>query len=56
MFPDISQSYVIADDGSGNPIAISPKGEIILFDYDTKEQKVLAVDFETFIENNFDES
>lgn len=55
IFPDLNICYVIADDGSGNPIAISPKGEIILFDYDTKEEKVLAADFETFIENNFKE-
>jgi cell wall assembly regulator SMI1 len=53
VFPEINQSYVIADDGSGNPIAISPKGEIVLFDYDTEEQKILAANFETFIEDNF---
>jgi cell wall assembly regulator SMI1 len=55
IFPDINRCYVIADDGSGNPIAISPNGEIILFDYDTSEQKILAANFETFIETNFHE-
>ena len=54
LFPEIDNCYVIADDGSGNPIAISPKGEVFLFDYDTTEQKLLADNFETFIENNFE--
>jgi cell wall assembly regulator SMI1 len=55
VFPEINQCYVIADDGSGNPIAISENGEILLFDYDTEEKRVLSESFEKFIEDNFSE-
>lgn len=40
-------------DGSGNPIAIMPTGEVVLFDYDTEEKQVLSNSFEEFIEENF---
>jgi cell wall assembly regulator SMI1 len=55
MFPDINKNIVIADDGSGNPIAIEPNGEIVLFDYDTEEKQVLSKSLEKFIEENFAE-
>ncbi|TXI13346.1 MAG: SMI1/KNR4 family protein [Pedobacter sp.] len=55
VFPEINQCYVIADDGSGNPIAISANEEILLFDYDTEEKKVLSESFEKLIEDNFSE-
>ena len=53
LFPEINKSLVIADDGSGNPIAIMPNGEMVLFDYDTEEKQVLSNSFEEFIEENF---
>ena len=53
LFPEINKSLVIADDGSGNPIAIMPNGEMVLFDYDTEENQMLANSFEEFIEENF---
>ncbi len=53
LFPEINKSLVIADDGSGNPIAIMPNGEVVLFDYDTEEKQVLSNSFEEFIEENF---
>ena len=53
LFPEINKSLVIADDGSGNPIAIVLNGEVVLFDYDTEEKQVLSNSFEGFIEENF---
>ena len=53
LFPEINKSLVIADDGSGNPIAIMPNGEVVLFDYDTEEKQELSNSFEKFIEENF---
>lgn len=53
LFPEINESLVISDDGSGNPIAIIPTGEVVLFDYDTEEKQVLSNSFEEFIEENF---
>ena len=53
LFPEINKCLVIADDGSGNPIAIMPNGEVVLFDYDTEEKQVLSNSFEEFIEENF---
>lgn len=55
LFPEINDSIVIADDGSGNPIAIEPNGEVVLFDYDTEEKQILSASFEQFIEDNFSE-
>ncbi|WP_143305677.1 SMI1/KNR4 family protein [Chitinophaga vietnamensis] len=55
LFPEINDSIVIADDGSGNPIAIEPTGEVVLFDYDTEEKQVLSASFGQFIEDNFAE-
>ena len=55
VFPEINRCYVIADDGSGNPIVISENGEMLLFDYDTGEKTVLSESFEKFIEDNFSE-
>lgn len=53
LSPEINKSLVITDDGSGNPIAIMPNGEVVLFDYDTEEKQVLSNSFEEFIEENF---
>lgn len=53
LFPEINESLVIADDGFGNPIAIMPDGEVVLFDHDTEEKQILSNSFEDFIEENF---
>jgi hypothetical protein len=53
LFPEINESLVIADDGSGNPIAIMSNGNVVLFDYDTEEKQILSNSFEEFIEENF---
>lgn len=55
MFPEINQCMVFADDGAGNPVAIGKEGEIVLFDYDTGEKKMLASSFEQFLSNHFTE-
>ena len=49
----INNCLVFSDDGAGNPIAIAPNGEVILFDYDTEEKQTLANGFEKLIEDNF---
>ena len=53
LFPEINNCLVFSDDGAGNPIAIAPNGEVILFDYDTEEKQTLANSFEKLIEDNF---
>lgn len=53
LFSEINESLVIADDGSGNPIAIMSNGKVVLFDYDTEERQILSNSFEEFIEENF---
>ncbi|WP_311549775.1 SMI1/KNR4 family protein [Prevotella aurantiaca] len=53
LFPEINNCLVFSDDGAGNPIAIAPNGEVILFDYDIEEKQKLANSFEKLIEDNF---
>lgn len=53
LFPEINESLVIADDGSGNPIAIMSNGKVVLFDYDTEKKQILSNSFEEFVEENF---
>lgn len=53
IFPEINESLVIADDGSGNPIAVVPDGKVVLFDYDVGERQILADSFEKLIDENF---
>jgi cell wall assembly regulator SMI1 len=55
LFPEINECYVIADDGNGNPVAMTKTGEVVLFDHDTEEKTVLSNSFENFIEENFSE-
>ncbi|RYE18765.1 MAG: SMI1/KNR4 family protein [Sphingobacteriaceae bacterium] len=44
--------YAISFDGAGNPIAMNQEGQVMLLDYNTGEQNVLASSFEKLIENN----
>ncbi|WP_273161010.1 hypothetical protein [Prevotella aurantiaca] len=39
--------------GAGNPIAIAPNEEVVLFDYDIEEKQKLANSFEKLIEDSF---
>lgn len=50
---EVINTYVIADDGSGNPIMINSKGEIEIYYHDSGENEILASSLEQFIENNF---
>lgn len=52
---ELNESFVIADDGSGNPIAIISNGQVVLFDYDTEKRQVVSNSFDEFIEENFAE-
>lgn len=52
---EVSDSYVIADDGAGNPLMINPKGEVVIFDHDNGESETLASSLEAYIEENFEE-
>lgn len=55
MFPEINACYVISDDGSGNPIALCPNGEVWLFDHDTEQKTQLATSLAQLIEDHFSE-
>ncbi|MBB6275013.1 SMI1/KNR4 family protein [Porphyromonas circumdentaria] len=52
---ELNESFVIADDGAGNPIAIISNGQVVLFDYDTEKRQVVSNSFDEFIEENFAE-
>ena len=49
------QSIAFADDGSGNPILLNSKGEVVIFFHDNDEREILAPNFGQFIEDNFEE-
>jgi hypothetical protein len=55
LFPEINSCYVISDDGSGNPIALCPNGEVWLFDHDTELKTRLAASLAQLIEEHFEE-
>jgi hypothetical protein len=55
LFPEINSTYVISDDGSGNPIALCPDGEVWLFDHDTQQKTRLATSLAQLIEDHFSE-
>lgn len=50
---EAKQSIAISDDGSGNPIIINRKGEVVIFYHDCDEREVLASSLNQFIEDNF---
>lgn len=52
---EVINTYVISDDGAGNPIMINSKGEIEIYYHDSGEREILASSLEQFIENNFQE-
>ena len=53
VLPEINDCMVFSDDGTGNPIALNSKGEVIVFFHDTLETEVLSKSFVEFIESNF---
>ncbi len=46
----LDNSYVISFDGSGNPILIDKKGQVIIIYHDCDEYKILASSFTEFLE------
>lgn len=56
VHPDVTDTYVISDDGSGNPIMINSKGEVEIYYHDSDaEIETIAPSLEQFIEDNFPE-
>ncbi|MDR2906188.1 MAG: SMI1/KNR4 family protein [Helicobacteraceae bacterium] len=52
---EAQQSIAFSDDGSGNPILLNSKGEVVIFYHDCDEREVLASNLGKFIEDNFEE-
>ncbi|CAM4077081.1 Knr4/Smi1-like domain-containing protein [Flavobacterium branchiophilum] len=50
----IKESYVISFDGSGNPILINKKGEVIIFYHDNNEYKILSGSLSKLLEDILD--
>lgn len=56
VHPDVADTYVISDDGSGNPIMINSKGEVEIYYHDSDaEIEIIASSLEQYIEDNFPE-
>lgn len=56
VHPEVTDTYVISDDGSGNPIMINSKGEIEIYYHDSNaEIETIASSLEQYIEDNFHE-
>lgn len=56
VHPEVTDTYVISDDGSGNPIMINSKGEIEIYYHDSNaEIETIASSLEQYIEDNFPE-
>lgn len=54
--PEVTDTYVISDDGSGNPIMINPKGEVEIYYHDSDAKiEIIASSLEQYIEDNFPE-
>lgn len=50
----VSQSIVIAIDGVGNPILITPDHQVVMIDHDSDEIEVLVTTFNEFIHKVID--
>ena len=56
VHPEIRDTFVISDDGSGNPIMINSNGEVEIYYHDSDaEIETIASSLEQFIEDNFPE-
>jgi hypothetical protein len=56
VHPEVADTYVISDDGSGNPIMINSKGEVEIYYHDSDaEIETIASSLEQYIEDNFPE-
>ena len=52
--PKVQDTYVISDDGSGNPIMINQNGEVAIFYHDTGESEILSSSLGEYIEEVFE--
>jgi hypothetical protein len=52
--PEVTNTYVIADDGAGNPIMINQKGEIEIYYHDSGEIEFLSASLGRYIEEIFE--
>ena len=50
---EVNRSLVFSDDGSGNPIVISDRGEIVIYYHDSGEKEILSESLGDFIKENF---
>ena len=51
VHPDVTDTYVISDDGSGNPIMINSKGEVEIYYHDSDaEIEIIASSLEQYID------
>lgn len=56
VHPEVTDTYVISDDGSGNPIMINTKGELVVYYHDSDtELEIIASSLEQYIEDNLPE-
>lgn len=56
VHPEVTDTYVISDDGSGNPIMINTKGELEVYYHDSDaETEIIASSLEQYIEDNLPE-
>lgn len=51
--PEINDTYVISNDGGGNPIMINREGQVEIYYHDSGEREMLAESLGKFIEDNF---
>jgi cell wall assembly regulator SMI1 len=52
--PEVQDTYVISDDGSGNPIMMNQHGEVIIYYHDSGESETLALSLGEYIEDVFE--
>lgn len=52
--PEVQDTYVISDDGSGNPIMINPNGEVVIYYHDSGESEILSSSLGKYIEEVFE--
>ncbi|WP_367597808.1 SMI1/KNR4 family protein [Pseudomonas fulva] len=49
---ELNDSYVISDDGSGNPILINNKGQILIYLHETGETEILHESFNQLLDHS----
>jgi len=49
QWPHADESYVISEDGGGNPFGVTPDGRIMCYDHDVGDYREIAPDFEAFL-------